>query len=54
MNEIFINYLDNKEIFAFGDLHGDIHALRLLLELTDLIDAPIEGWGKLLQNQICI
>jgi hypothetical protein len=50
MSQTFINYLDNKEIFAFGDLHGDIHALRLLLELTDLIDAPIAGWKKLYEK----
>jgi hypothetical protein len=47
MSQTVINFLDDKEIFAFGDLHGDIHALRLLLELTESINAPDEGWERL-------
>jgi hypothetical protein len=50
MSQTVINFLDDKEIFAFGDLHGDILALRLLLELTDLIDAPDAGWEGLYEK----
>ena len=50
MSNDFFNHLDDKEIFAFGDLHGDIHALRLLLDLTESIDPPELGWDKLYEK----
>ena len=50
MSNEYFNHLDDKEIFAFGDLHGDIHALRLLLNLTESIDPPELGWDKLYEK----
>jgi hypothetical protein len=50
MSNKYFDHLDDKEIFAFGDLHGDIHALRLLLDLTESIDPPELGWDKLYEK----
>lgn len=47
-----LNFLDGKEIFAFGDLHGDIHALRLLLDLTGLTETFTDSKWKDLYDAV--